>query len=218
MRCAAESFVHAIVAPPRSAMRSASRLTETGKREPGAGLRRRRGSRARGAPVRRSSACRVVDDRRGLAVGVEHEPEVGTRRTHEVAHRLEPRLAVLARPAVPTRSLAYGLTASTVAPILASTFGITSDTAPKRVVEHDLEPAALQPVGVDAALERGRVVLDGAGREHDVADVARERAAEVLAVRAAARSCAGCLRRCRRPSRRRSGSRRCRGRSVRAAR
>ena len=45
-----------------------------------------------------------------------------------------------------------------------------------------MNAASLQPVGVDAALERGRVELERAGREHDVADVAGERAPEVLAV------------------------------------
>ena len=45
-----------------------------------------------------------------------------------------------------------------------------------------MKPAALQAGGVDAALERGRVVLHRARREPDVADVAGEGAPEVLAV------------------------------------
>ena len=52
----------------------------------------------------------------------------------------------------------------------------------ERVVEHHLERPLAQPALVDARLERGRVVLERAGREHDVADVAGERAAEVLAL------------------------------------
>ena len=61
-----------------------------------------------------------------------------------------------------------------------------------RVVEHDLERRFLEARAVDALLERGRVELDRSGREHDVADVARERAAVVLAVTAAAR-CLRCV-------------------------
>ena len=117
------------------------------------------------------------------------------------------------------RVLANGFTASTSAPSLVSRFGITIDDGTERVVEHDLEPALLDaPVDVDDALERRGVELERTGREHDVADVAAERTAVVLAVRAAARSCAASPGRCRGPSRRRTGSRRCRDRRARAAR
>ena len=88
MRCAAESFVHVIVAPcalgdalglaahrdrqrdARAGMRLADELDEREQRLIG-------GERV----------ALVVDDRRGLAVGVEDEAEVGARGAHEVADR-----------------------------------------------------------------------------------------------------------------------------------
>ena len=49
---------------------------------------RRRASRARAAPAPAASGdALVVDDRRGLAVGIEDVAEVGARGAHEVADR-----------------------------------------------------------------------------------------------------------------------------------
>ena len=120
-----------IVAPAASAMRSASRLTDTGSamRAPGTTSLTRLTSA--------SSACSLVSVVpwsstivAHLALGVEHEAEVGARRAHEVAHRLQARLEVVARRGDPERSWRTGSRPSTDAPILGSTFGITNDTAP----------------------------------------------------------------------------------------
>ena len=100
MRCAADSFVHVIAAPASAASRSASRLTETGSasRAPGAVLADELHEHEQRLLGARAHAL-VVDDRRGLAVGVEHVAEVGTRRAHEIADHLDARVEVLARRA-----------------------------------------------------------------------------------------------------------------------
>jgi hypothetical protein len=81
----------------------------------------------------------VVDQRQVLAVGVDHRAEVGARRLDQAATRCGVLLDVehRARPAVE----AYGFTASTSAPSLASTLGITNAVAAVAVVDHQLEPA-----------------------------------------------------------------------------
>ena len=97
MRCAADSFVHVIVAPALCAMRSASRLTDTGS------AMRAFGTVSATSRTSTSSACSDVSGVprsstivARLAVGVEHEPEIGARRAHEVTDRLQARLEVVA--------------------------------------------------------------------------------------------------------------------------
>src|SRR4029078_1497961 len=51
----------------------------------------------------------------------------------------------------------------------------------ERVVEHHIERAGLEPLRVDRVLERSRVELERTRWEDDVADVAGERAPELLA-------------------------------------
>ena len=111
-------------------MRSASRLTDTGSatRAPG---------RASATSVSSaSSVCSVPSAWPASSTTVPVSPsgsmtmpEVARRRAHELADALEPlgsRSSTLPRAAV----AANGFTASTSAPIFASTAGMTSDDAP----------------------------------------------------------------------------------------
>ena len=130
-----------------------------------------------------------------------HRAEVGARRPHQAGDPLGGAVAVEGHACPPVE--AYGLTASTSAPSLASTFGMTNDVGAVAVVDHQLEPAGRDGVDVDGALERGGVVLEGAGREVDVADLLGQHPAEVLAVEQALDLALGVLgdvdaRRCRR--------------------
>ena len=112
-------------------MRSAARLTATGSGHvAGSSLRLRTPgvSRAKQRLVVGEDVALVVDERDVLAVGVDDRAEVGARGPHQVAdarRAWRPR-SKAATPAV----AAYGFTASTSAPSLASTFGITKLVEP----------------------------------------------------------------------------------------
>ena len=132
MRFEAESLVQTISAPRSSAMRSASRLTDTGSatRAPGPGLDDE-GQRAR------ASACSVPSawpasstSGPGLAVGVDHHAQVGLPEARTRSPIREIRASMRSSVAPFGRVAANGFTASTSAPIFASTAGMTSDAAP----------------------------------------------------------------------------------------
>jgi len=96
IRCEAESLVQVIEAPCRSAMRSTSRLTETGSAMCAFGIVEHTSSTITSKRlIRGERRAFVVDDGRRFAVGVEHEAEIRSGRTDEVPEDLHPGLEVV---------------------------------------------------------------------------------------------------------------------------
>ena len=119
----------------------------------------------------------VVDDREVLAVGVDGRPEVGPRGPHQRRHLVGVGRLVVADQAAGRRVRVHR---EHVGTHLGQHVRHDEGRRAVAVVDDHLEAGALDQVDVDGRFEGGGVLLEGAGRVDDVADLAGQDPAEVL--------------------------------------